>query len=144
MTDEEIKMINNNQIEIYDEKIKEFIKQDTSQKVKECEELKKKLNTSEEWRIKAESLNEKQDLENTRYRKALEEIKEVIKSPCAEDCVYYEHSTCYDCIKTSILDIINKADFGKSERSETRSGESCVEPVEPPIIQEAKGEENEG
>ncbi len=29
------------------------------------------------------------------------------------------------------------ADFGKSERSETRPGESCVEPVEPPIIQEA-------
>ena len=24
------------------------------------------------------------------------------------------------------------ADFGKSERSETRPGESCVEPVEPP------------
>ena len=29
------------------------------------------------------------------------------------------------------------ADFGKSERSETRPGESCVEPVEPPIIQDA-------
>ena len=44
-------------------------------------------------------------------------------------------------IAQRILDIINKADFGKSERSETRPGESCVEPVEPPIIQEAKGEE---
>ena len=43
-----------------------------------------------------------------RYRKALEEIEEVIKT-CTEDCVYYELSRCYDRIKTSILDIINKA-----------------------------------
>lgn len=75
----------------------------------ECEELKKQLETSEKWRIKAESLNENFELKNTCYRKALEEIEEVIKTPCAEDCVYYELSRCYDCIKTSILDITSKA-----------------------------------
>ena len=44
----------------------------------ECEELKKELNGSEKWRIKAESLNEKLELKNTCYRKALEEIEEYI------------------------------------------------------------------
>ena len=44
----------------------------------ECEELKKQLKTSEKWRINAESLNEKLDINNTRYRKALEEIEEYI------------------------------------------------------------------
>lgn len=57
---------------------------------------------------KAQECEERKE-ENDRYRKALEEIEEVIKTPCAEDCVYYELSRCYDCIKTSILDIINKA-----------------------------------
>ena len=56
-----------------------------------------------------------QDKETDRYRKALEEIEEVIKSPCAEDCVYYEPSRCYDCIKTSILDIISKAKERENE-----------------------------
>ena len=45
----------------------------------ECEELKKELNGSEKWRIKAESLNEKLELNNDRYRKALEEIEKVLK-----------------------------------------------------------------
>ena len=43
----------------------------------ECEELKKQFETSEEWRIKAEGLNEKFELKNTRYRKALEEIEDI-------------------------------------------------------------------
>lgn len=43
---------------------------------KECEKLKKQLKTSEKWRINAESLNEKLDIKNTRYRKALEELRE--------------------------------------------------------------------
>lgn len=51
-----------------------------------------------------------------KYRKALEEIEEIIKTSCAEDCVYYELSRCYDCIKTSILDIINKAKDGNNEQ----------------------------
>lgn len=41
----------------------------------ENEELKKELNGSEKWRIKAESLNEKLELNNGRYLKALEEIE---------------------------------------------------------------------
>ena len=45
---------------------------------KECEELKKQLETSEKWRIKAESLNEKLELNNGRYRKALEEIEKIV------------------------------------------------------------------
>lgn len=68
----------------------------------ECEEYKKQLEFVRTHRSVI-------DAERNRYRKALEEIEEVIKSPCAEDCVYYEPSRCYDCIKTSILDIINKA-----------------------------------
>lgn len=66
----------------------------------ECEELKKKLNTSEEWRIKAENLNEKQDLENTRYRKALEEIEEIVKRRNYLD---------YSELLEDILGIINEA-----------------------------------
>ena len=58
-----------NQREAY---YKEYIK--LSQ---ECEELKKQLKTSEKWRVKSESLNEKLDIENTRYRKALEEIEKM-------------------------------------------------------------------
>lgn len=49
-----------------------------SRKTAECKELKKELNGSEKWRIKAEGLNEKLELKNTRYRKALEEIEEYI------------------------------------------------------------------
>ena len=47
-------------------------------KTQECEELKEQLETSEEWRIKAEGLNEKLELKNTRYRKALEDILDII------------------------------------------------------------------
>ena len=162
-----------------------------ARKSQECEELKKQLETSEEWRIKAEGLNEKLDLKNTRYRKALEEIEKIAQNGLSPIC-YKSNCSCCRCydgddcntsmtalinnyftengefvdgsgdfvealealleserkkcnkaqpIAQRILDIINKADFGKSERSETRPGESCVEPVEPPIIQEAKGEE---
>ena len=46
-----------------------------ARKTQENEELKKQLEASAEWRIKAESLNEKLESRNTRYRKALEEIK---------------------------------------------------------------------
>lgn len=67
----------------------------------ECEELKKQLNTSEKWRINAESLNEKQDLENTRYCKALEEI---------EDIVFGDYEIIDPLGKQQILNIIiNKA-----------------------------------
>lgn len=45
-------------------------------KTAECEELKKQLETAEKWRIKAEGLNEKLELKNTCYRKALEELRE--------------------------------------------------------------------
>lgn len=83
---------------------------------KECEELKKKLNTSEEWRIKAESLNEKQDLENTRYRKALEEIEEELKEDIyceSQECGCDDSEECLRCTKDLILDIINKAKGGE-------------------------------
>ena len=46
----------------------------------ECEELKKELNGSEKWRIKAESLNEKLSIEKYRYCKALEEIEGIAKN----------------------------------------------------------------
>lgn len=83
-----------------------------ARKTKECEVLKKKLNTSEEWRIKAENLNEKQDLENTRYRKALEEIEKV----CLKDVRIFADGTVlrYDSLD-DILDIINKLKGGNDE-----------------------------
>lgn len=100
---------------------------------RECEELKSELHLYKTWYRAKHS-----DVKNTlgRYRKALDEIEKV----CLEDTRTFADGTQirYDSLD-DILDIINKADFGKSERSETRPGESCVEPVEPPIIQEAKG-----
>ena len=70
----------------------------------ECEELKKQLETSEEWRIKAESLNEKLELRNTRYRKALEEIEGMLQVIVESNKVYPLRSNLY-----KILDIIRKA-----------------------------------
>lgn len=77
----------------------------------ECEELKEELNGSEKWRIKAESLNEKLDIKNTRYLKALEEIEEHYKK------VIKNLTTCDDSHDANISiealhnisDIINKA-----------------------------------
>lgn len=94
-----------NQREVY---YKEYLK--LSQ---ECEELKKQLKTSEKWRINAESLNEKLDIENTRYRKALEEIGGLVKNFC-KDCDDYEDCNwdkegCYYSLIPNLKDIINKA-----------------------------------
>ena len=88
-------------------------------KTQECEELKKKLNTSEEWRIKAENLNEKQDLENTRYRKALEEIEQELKEDIyceSQECGCDDFKECLRCTKDLILDIINNAKGAEDER----------------------------
>ena len=71
-----------------------------ARKTQECEELKKDLNGSEKWRIKAESLNEKLSIEKYRYRKALEEIEEYIKE---------EEWSLLDYVVRDINDIINKA-----------------------------------
>lgn len=80
---------------------------------KECEELKKQLKTSEKWRINAENLNEKLDIKNTRYRKALEEIEGLVKNFC-KDCGDYENCNwdkegCYYSLIPNLKDIINKA-----------------------------------
>ena len=74
---------------------------------KECEELKKELNGSEKWRIKAESLNEKLSIEKYRYRKALEEIEEYVQSQLDGfgNDVYLMNKAAIN----KILDIINKA-----------------------------------
>ena len=68
----------------------------------ECEELKKQFETSEEWRIKAEGLNEKFELKNTRYRKALEEIEGIAKN-------FGSYAAWQEQRINKILDIINKA-----------------------------------
>ena len=73
----------------------------------ECEELKKELNGSEKWRIKAESLNEKLELNNGRYRKALEEIEGIAKN-------FGSYAAWQEQRINKILDIINKAK-GRSE-----------------------------
>ena len=79
----------------------------------EYEGLKKQLETAEEWRIKAESLNEKLELRNTCYRKALEEIEGLVKNFCKdcddyEDC-NWEKEGCYYSLIPNLKDIINKA-----------------------------------
>ena len=75
----------------------------------ECEELKEKIRIKDDENSNLNKKYRQEQAEKFSYRKALEEIEEVIKTPCTEDCVYYELSRCYDCIKTSILDIINRA-----------------------------------
>ena len=75
-----------------------------ARKTQECEELKKQLKTSEKWRIKAESLNEKLDIKNTRYREALEEIEKIVSKN------YYDDTWADISIKLDdILNIINNA-----------------------------------
>lgn len=73
-----------------------------ARKTQECEELKKQLGTSEEWRIKAEGLNEKLELKNTRYHKALEEIEGIVKN-------FGSYAAWQEQRINKILDIINKA-----------------------------------
>ena len=105
-------------------------------KTQECEELKRKV----------ELMMDCADCKVDKYKQALDEIEKELKEDiyCEnQECGCDDFEECLKCTKEHILDIINKADFGKSERSETRPGESCVEPVEPPIIQEAKGEGND-
>lgn len=127
---EELKAYAQRQESQREEYYKEYLK--LSQ---QCEELKKELDLYKTWYRAKHG-----DVKNLLgcYRKALDEIDKV----CLEDTRTFADGTTvrYDSLD-EILDIINKADFGKSEHSETRPGESCVEPVEPPIIQEAKGEE---
>ena len=79
---------------------------DLKRKEQECEELKKQLETSEEWRIKAEGLNEKLELRNTCYHKALEEIEGYVRdnSDFDKSDTLNSKTGAYD-----ILDIINKA-----------------------------------
>lgn len=90
-----------------------------ARKTQECEELKKQLETSEEWRIKAEGLNEKLELKNTRYHKALEEIEKELKEDIyceSQECGCDDFEECLKCTKEHILNILNKAKGEKNER----------------------------
>ena len=78
-----------------------------ARKTQECEGLKKQLETSEEWRIKAESLNEKFELRNTCYRKALEEIEE-----------YCNNVLSFTAVRTTESDILNIINKAKGEGDE--------------------------
>ena len=78
----------------------------------ECEKLKKQLETSEKWRIAAESLNEKLDLKNTRYRKALDEIEKYINNQGINN----KWNMRIQRFRMGILDIIHKAKGGEDER----------------------------
>ena len=80
-----------------------------ARKTQECGELKKQFETSEEWRIKAEGLNEKLDLKNTRYRKALEEIEGLISDDEFIRCPINDDVNCNYFTRNKILNIINKA-----------------------------------
>ena len=79
-----------------------YLYKQLERKEQECEELKKQLGTSEEWRIKAEGLNEKLELKNTCYRKALEEIEGIVKN-------FGSYAAWQEQRINKILDIINKA-----------------------------------
>ena len=68
----------------------------------EYEELKKQLETAEKWRVKAEGLNEKLELKNTCYRKALDEIEGIAKN-------FGSYAAWQEQRINKILDIINKA-----------------------------------
>lgn len=81
--------------------------------------MKKQLETSEEWRIKAEGLNEKLELKNTRYHKALEEIEKELKEDIyceSQECGCDDFEECLKCTKEHILNILNKAKGEKNER----------------------------
>lgn len=71
----------------------------------ECEDLKKQLETSEKWRIES-------DLQNARYRWALEEIEEELKEDMyceSQECGCDDFEECLKCTKEHILDIISRA-----------------------------------
>ena len=87
----------------------------------EYEGLKKQLETAEEWRIKAESLNEKLELKNTCCRKALEGIEEVYKTAMESVTTYDEQADLNITIGAlhNISDLINKAKGGEDERNGT-------------------------
>lgn len=102
-----------------------------ARKMRECKKWKHQAELGSETTDRLARQLEEKTQECESYRKALEEIEKI----CEEGL--------YAGINYEILNIISKADFGKSERSETCPSESCVEPVESPIIQEAKGERNE-
>lgn len=85
----------------------------------EYEGLKKQLETAEEWRIKAESLNEKLELKNTCYLEALDEIEKELKEDIyceSQECGCDDFEECLKCTKEYILDIINKAKGEEDER----------------------------
>lgn len=65
----------------------------------ECEELKKQLETSEKWRIES-------DLQNARYRRALEEIEKVCLEYTRE---FADGATVHYYSLDEILDIISRA-----------------------------------
>ena len=78
----------------------------------EYEGLKKQLETAEEWRIKAESLNEKLELKNTCYLEALDEIEKELKEDVyceSQECGCDDFEECLKCTKEHILYLINKA-----------------------------------
>ena len=75
-----------------------------ARKTQECEGLKKQLGTSEEWRIKAESLNEKLELRNTCYREAFEEIEKIVSG---------NYEILDPLAKQQISSIVNKAKDGE-------------------------------
>lgn len=95
-------------------------------KEQECEELKDKLKFHEkmittpeftvaltDMRTGERDIREQYDKglieENTRYRKALEEIENSLKGYCKHMCMAETKETCNSCQFTAIFDIINKA-----------------------------------
>ena len=81
-----------------------------ARKTHECEELKERLERIEE-DLKyqcVDCMNVKSD----RYRKALEEIEKELKEDIyceSQECGCDDFEECLNCVKTQILDIINKA-----------------------------------
>lgn len=87
-----------------------------ARKTQECEELEEQ--DYKNLKIIHSNFNQIKSLraENTRYRKALEEIEEELKEDIyceSQECGCDDSEECLRCTKDLILDIINKAKDGK-------------------------------
>lgn len=79
-----------------------------ARKTQECEELKEKLRIKDNENSNLNKKYRQEQNEKRCYRKALEEIEEIVNEPCTDsqsDC----KSCNFSCEHKDILDIINKA-----------------------------------
>ena len=88
-----------------------------ARKTQECEELKELLKLRTNDRVnKLERAIIRRNIKIDRYRKALEEIEKELKEDVyceSQECGCDDFEECLNCVKTQILNIINKAKGGE-------------------------------